>query len=192
MIKILHKIIITGTGRSLTTFLMAILTLLGFDTGYKPEDIYNDYHYNPTCNAGLEKSPSTSGYIHKHPFLDWSFYDNYIIDHVIIPIRNLEISAKSRERIYKMGFKGGSFVCCDTYEKQLQINMEYLSKLFLFLTDRNIPFTTLSFEIMKDKNNWEYLYDKLASIIEFRNKLGTKDNFKSIYQKLFKPELIHF
>ena len=44
------KILITGPGRSGTTFIVQMLTRLGFDTGFKP----GEEHYHPNLRAGCE------------------------------------------------------------------------------------------------------------------------------------------
>ncbi|MCA9750220.1 MAG: hypothetical protein KC414_14015, partial [Romboutsia sp.] len=48
----MEKIIITGTGRSGTTFLMILLTFLGLDTGFTKNN-FNKY-ISPKCNSGME------------------------------------------------------------------------------------------------------------------------------------------
>ena len=45
--------LITGTGRSGTTFLVELLANLGLDTGYKPEELKD--HKKKVGRAGLEK-----------------------------------------------------------------------------------------------------------------------------------------
>ena len=45
-----HHLIISGTGRAGTTFLVQLLTELGLDTGFK--DAFSEFHAN--CNAGME------------------------------------------------------------------------------------------------------------------------------------------
>ena len=110
------KIIITGPGRSGTTFLVQLLTRLGFDTGFEP---YNEVGYRADLRAGLEwpildeidfskqshdemrTAISETPRILKGP--DWSMViknllvNNLIeIDHIILPVRDLEATARSR------------------------------------------------------------------------------------------------
>ncbi len=52
MAEPIHKVIITGTGRAGTTFLVQLLTELGLDTGYTRRTWSRDYFEH--CDAGLE------------------------------------------------------------------------------------------------------------------------------------------
>ena len=64
-----HKVIISGTGRSGTTFLVHLLTELGLDTGITARNWGKKYFEH--CNAGLEHElldPETP-YIVKNPAL---------------------------------------------------------------------------------------------------------------------------
>jgi len=99
--KIRHHVIITGTGRAGTTFLMELLTNLGLDTGFKPEHVSS--LKDQTARAGLEKSigDADCGYVIKNPaFCNHaeevlSRYD-ILIDHVFVPMRDLVAAAESR------------------------------------------------------------------------------------------------
>ena len=64
-----HKVIITGTGRAGTTFLVRLLTELGLDTGYTRDNWQKDYFAH--CNAGLEHelNDPKAPYIVKNPGL---------------------------------------------------------------------------------------------------------------------------
>ena len=64
-----HKVIITGTGRAGTTFLVRLLTELGLETGISRKNWHKKFY--PACNAGLEHNlldPETP-YIVKNPAL---------------------------------------------------------------------------------------------------------------------------
>jgi hypothetical protein len=59
------KILITGTGRSGTTFLIILLTHLGMDTGF---DINNlDEFIFDNCNAGMERHIDSEHQVLKNP-----------------------------------------------------------------------------------------------------------------------------
>ena len=62
-----HKVIITGTGRAGTTFLVRLLTELGLDTGYTRRNWSRDYFTH--CDAGLEHDLAgpDAPYIVKNP-----------------------------------------------------------------------------------------------------------------------------
>ena len=106
-------ILITGPGRSGTTFLVQLLTRLGCDTGFIPYA----QAFDPAIRAGCEfESIELDGYssankaraymdtlprVFKAP--DWSWkLKGYLakgfvdIEHVILPFRDFDISAKSR------------------------------------------------------------------------------------------------
>ena len=99
-----HHAIITGTGRTGTSFLVHLFTRLGLDTGFSLEQITSEL--NPISKAGLEsnirdpnapyivKSPSISNYIDE--ILDNPEIE---VDLVIIPIRDIEDAVSSRVKV---------------------------------------------------------------------------------------------
>jgi hypothetical protein len=96
------KIIIAGTGRAGTSFLVRLLTRLGYDTGYTPDR--EDFH--PTIRAGCEQFAGDwsrgwweqSPRIVKSPFLSITLPSIRVpIDHVICPVRDLDQVQQSRE-----------------------------------------------------------------------------------------------
>jgi hypothetical protein len=107
------KIIVTGPGRSGTTFIMQLLTRLGFDTSFKPyhEPVRNDWragcefvlsldmenNSNETIKHGIAKAPRVL------KSCDWAFCLKFLlsnelieVDHVIVPFRDLDVAAQSR------------------------------------------------------------------------------------------------
>ncbi|HUJ43043.1 MAG TPA: hypothetical protein VLW52_05480 [Opitutaceae bacterium] len=124
-----HKVIITGTGRAGTTFLVHLLTELGLDTGYAPGAVREQI--DPRCQAGLENDlwarrrkrtigdwlrqpkhtirdlvngPLPAPYIVKDPALCETLGQlvacgGLTVDHVYIPIRDLAAAAMSRARV---------------------------------------------------------------------------------------------
>lgn len=106
------KIIITGPGRSGTTFLVQLLTRLGYDTGYEP---YKEPYYH-SLRAGCEQiinvdldrtdeeirqAIDEAPQVLKSP--EWGLMLKRLlakklieVDHVFIPIRDLEEAARSR------------------------------------------------------------------------------------------------
>ena len=100
-LKTRHHVIITGTGRTGTTFLMELLTSLGLDTGFKSENVSS--LKDEIARAGLEKNigDADCGYIIKNPgFCNHAeevlSRDDIIIDHVFVPMRDLVAAAESR------------------------------------------------------------------------------------------------
>jgi hypothetical protein len=105
------KIIITGPGRSGTSFLVQLLTRLGFDTGFQP----GQEGYSEATRAGCEHRLTVSiagGYIDREAIDNaprilkspaWSLalkgfvqYGGMEVDHVFIPVRDLDMAAASR------------------------------------------------------------------------------------------------
>ena len=104
----MEKILITGTGRCGTTFLIKLFSFLEFNTGYN-RDNYIKYIFS-NCNSGMEKNYKEKYYILKNPeFI--SNIQNILEDEsvkiklVIIPIRDFKISAISR--VNNKNYTGG-------------------------------------------------------------------------------------
>lgn len=99
-----HHAIITGTGRTGTTILIELLTNLGLDTGFRPDNL-NSFK-DEIARAGLEKSigEDDCGYIVKNPGFhnhaeEVLSRDDIIIDHVFVPMRDLVAAAESRRAV---------------------------------------------------------------------------------------------
>ena len=98
------RIIICGTGRAGTSALVRLLTRLGLDTGYTPAA----ENFSPQIKAGCEHT--ASGFRHaatwknlprivKSPELSFHLGELPVpIEHVLIPVRNLDAAATSRKR----------------------------------------------------------------------------------------------
>ena len=105
------KVIITGPGRAGTSFLVRLLTRLGEDTGFTRE---RD-GYSEELRAGCEQKAivdlidgeATRETVARMPRVvkspDWSFVLKNLVkqgwldvDHVLIPFRDLDLSAQSR------------------------------------------------------------------------------------------------
>ena len=99
------RVIITGTGRAGTTFLVQLFTALGFDTGFTREEALR--LVDGVSLSGLERSlfRPENPYIIKSPlFADHLrralAEDKIRISLAIIPVRNLIDAAASRRRVY--------------------------------------------------------------------------------------------
>ncbi|MEP0911515.1 hypothetical protein NDI45_11380 [Leptolyngbya sp. GB1-A1] len=87
-----HHIVITGTGRAGTTFLVRLFTALGLDTGF--DDFTSAVH--PNCNAGMEWDIHQENvpYIIKNPWL-CDYLDKVlestdtVINYAIVPVQDL-------------------------------------------------------------------------------------------------------
>ena len=161
-----HHIIISGVGRSGTTFLMQLFTQLKMDTGFS--DIYESI--NPNCNAGMEGFniyDETSPYITKSPFFCDCLEEiieerDIIIDHILIPIRDLYSAAQSRIFLGD-GAEGGLFGTRDP-EQQEGILGRKLYNLIHIIVKYDIPTTFLLFpRIVTDPR---YLFKKLKFMLK--------------------------
>jgi len=168
-----NHIVITGTGRAGTTFLISLCTRLGLDTGFDYKEAQKMVE-SRKCKAGLEHDLGSwqSGiripYIFKDP--DFLFYMDQLIDsdrinieHVFVPMRNLSDAAESR-RTQGVGQKGGlskNFGPPELLEENLQ---KRLCNLFLKLSATEIGVTLLNYP--QFINEPKYLYNKLQPILK--------------------------
>lgn len=202
-------VIITGTGRAGTTFLVQILTRVGLDTGFSPDDI--SLRINKDARAGLEhdiKLPNCP-YIVKNPwFCDYAeevlSRKDIIIEHVFIPIRDLNAAAESRRyvvnksalnlspyRKFKHMIKPRSFPGGLWHTSSLKpgiqeaILLRQLYKLMLSISNTSLPVTFMRYpRIVKD---CEYLFEKLKPVLSNI----TYELFHEAFLKTVRPELIH-
>ena len=158
------KILITGTGRCGTTFLIKIMTFLGLDTGYTPHTYSR--HIMSNCNSGMErrfderfevlKNPDFIKNIQSLPYAD--------IHTVIIPLRDYEQSASSR---YSHGFNAGGLWNSRTYTEQINFYHKIVAGYVLHMTQHDIPTVFLDFtRMVSDK---EYLFSRLHPVLHDKN-----------------------
>lgn len=190
-----QHVIISGTGRAGTTFLVQLLTELGLDTGFAD----STSSLLPNCNAGMEwdiRHPDAP-YIIKSPWL-CDYLDNVlqeediIIDHAIIPVRDLYSAAESRRDVTKRtdpslypGEIPGGLWHTDIPEQQEAILAHQLYKLIYTVAKNDIPLTLLYFpRFIYDP---KYLYEKLSFVL---NDIG-QDFFLQAFQRIARPDLVH-
>lgn len=167
-----RHVVISGVGRSGTTFLIHLLTKLGLKTGFKAERVTN--HINKDSNAGLESNVRSlsAPYIVKDPIM-CDYIDEIvdsseiILEHVYVPMRTLSDAAKSRVNISKKGagkpIPGGMWKTNDPAQQE-QMLATQLYKLLVGLGKMNTPVTFLHFPTtVKDP---KYLYGKLDYLLK--------------------------
>jgi len=197
----MSKIIITGTGRCGTSFLMQLMSHLDMNTGYSNSEQYEDHPpYNIRgINAGFENIPLNieSVRIHKAPAFavripQEDIIAYYDIKHVIIPIRDLVGASKSR---IKAGMptllpltKDDAIVENANIDQIMNYNGKTIYNLIYTLAVKEIPYTFLPFpEMFYDA---EIIYNKLKWLFD---EYGvTKDNYLTIYTKLVDTDKISF
>ncbi len=190
-----HHIIISGTGRTGTTFLVQLLTALGLDTGFA--DATSGIYSN--CNAGMEwdlRRPDAP-YIIKSPWL-CDYLDEaldsgeYIIDHAVIPMRDLYSAAESRRDVTRRtkispveGVIPGGLWHTETPQEQESVLATQLYKLIHTISKRDIPITLLYFpRLIRDP---KYLHGKLEFMLGGIGYQKFLETFKQIAQ----PDLVH-
>lgn len=167
-IEIMEKILITGTGRCGTTFLIKLFSFLNFDTGFTRENYKKFTKIN--CNAGMEKKYKDNHYIIKNPdfLINMNFIlkdKNFRLKYVIMPIRDYKRCAESRA---SHGERFGGYIWgAKDMLSQLTLFHKSMAEYIRLMTIHEIPTIFLDFEKMtKDKN---YLFDKLKPILEEKN-----------------------
>lgn len=207
-----RHLIIAGTGRSGTTFLVRYLTALGLDThlSRRGESAWLDEQ----AQAGLEDFPlgpdaSDLPYVIKNPML-YEFVDQVIasdsmrIDGVIIPVRNLREAASSRlilerrsmyEHLPWLGFMdkawessgnvpGGLIFSLNALDEARTLSMG-LHLLVERLVHANIPMVFVDFpRIVTDAG---YLYEKLAPFLPAS---ATEEAARAAHVALAEPQKV--
>ena len=184
-------ILVTGTGRSGTSLLMALFTFLGLDTGFDEKEF--ERVQSSVSKAGFEKDHDPFPHIVKCIWcsekVDAIVNDrNYVIDHAILPIRNLEDSVQSRKRVTSLGEKNGGFDEASNENEQKQVNCRRVYTLLYDLAKNDIPFTLLHFPRLA--NDAEYLWGKLEWL--FQKHEISKEKFLEVHAKVSNPDMVHF
>jgi len=190
-----NHIIITGTGRAATTFLVQLLTLLGFDTGFTDKDFATLIH--PISLGGLEHDIRRSGkkpYIIKNPWICDQIEEimanpKIVIDHVFIPIRSIYDAAESRRRVSNMGIAEGGLwdVSFETYDQERALLYKF-HNLLLHLSRKNIPVTFIQFP--KIVKNSLYLCTKLNPLFRLCKRYISYNDFAKQFDLLVNKQLI--
>jgi len=157
----MKTIVITSTGRSGTTFLIILYSLLGFKTGFDDKNIKKYIYTN--CNSGLEKGKGEIGKFEviKNPlFLNqMSLLNTSQISWVIIPIRDFIKSAKSREYYNKKA--GGLIGNAKNWSEQVKVYNNSMARYIQDMVKHDLNTVFLDFEKMT--SDCEYLYNKIKN-----------------------------
>lgn len=163
----MEKILITGTGRSGTTFLIKLFSFLDYNTGFNRENYKN--HIESKCNSGMEKKYTDNHYIIKNPTFmsDMAAIlknHNVIVKLVIIPIRDYKVAAVSRANL-NYGW-GGLWNASDECSQLLFYN-EIMANYMYTMTKYEI--NTLFLDFDKMVNDKKYLFNKLKVVLDEKN-----------------------
>jgi hypothetical protein len=202
-----HHVVITGTGRAGTSFLVQLLTHLGVDTGINFNDSDINSRWAPYARAGLEHDIQKEDvpYVIKDPvFCDIVesvlARDDIAIDHVFIPMRDLYAAAESRRHVVQSSMEAmneeqrqgikprqipGGLWSTDNPGDQEAVLLVKFYRLMHALSKTSIPVTLMQYpRITTDE---KYLYEKLRPLlgsIEF----GT---FSTVFAQTVRPEWVH-
>lgn len=192
-----HHVVITGTGRSGTTFLVELLTKLGLDTGFEPTNLVK----HETARAGLEINlieATSPPYIIKDPafgvYLDQVFQRNdLILDHIFIAVRDINAAAESRRYVeehsnkdkYKTGgIPGGLTGTVDGKEQEIVLK-DRIFELIYGLANTDCDLTLLKYPLMTQDP--AYLFDKMSPILS-----GISfDRFCQVFNSVVNPALVN-
>lgn len=209
--KTRKHILITGTGRSGTSFLVELCTNLGLDTGFDSKDLENKN--KSLGRAGLEKDIRNKNcpYIVKNPcFCDYAdevfTREDIFIEHIFVPIRNLNAAAQSRIHVHKsgieqqtiwtkvmiklglkkIGFDGGIWHTRSVNtDNQSYILLNQLYKLMLSISNSTTELTLIRYPLLT--KNPKYLYEKLNPIL----KNISYQTFLDVFNRTVNPEFVN-
>lgn len=204
-----EHVVITGTGRSGTTFLVELLTHLGLETGFTADDIATRKFKE--ARAGLEFDIRKQGcpFIVKSPFFcDYAKEvirsDDIVIEHIFVPIRDLNAAAESRRFVAKTKIPhlpilrrlkyllrpwklpgGLAYTRSIKPGQQEEALLKQIYKLMLAISGTTLPVTFMRYpRIVKD---CPYLFKKLNPILRDI----TYESFHAAFNKAVRPELVH-
>lgn len=186
-------VIISGTGRAGTSFLVALLTKLGFDTGFTPATL----RLHPLSRAGLEldiRQPDAP-YIVKNPWLSQTLSEalndpEIQIEHAIVPVRAFVAATASRRRVDRLAKREGAKLpgglwLTDDPARQREMLERQFAKLFETLARHEIPVTLLWFpRLIQDA---EYLFRQMAWLLRDTD----KTEFERVFRETARPDWVH-
>jgi hypothetical protein len=183
----MEKTLVTGTGRSGTTFLIKLFSFLGFDTGFDRNNY--ERHIAKNCNAGMEHNAHPARA--KHAVLKSPLYMRDIrsifqskdlrLKRVIIPVREYGAATASRR---KNAGKAGGWFNAGNEEDQLRFFHRIVAEYVYYMTKYDVPTIFLDFERMvTDK---EYLYRMLDPMLRERDGGKGTDfqTFSAVYDEV--------
>lgn len=174
------KVLITGTGRSGTTFLIKLFSFLEFDTGFSRESYKNSIFSN--CNSGMEHGIGSTHNVLKNPNFIRNIEQiitsgNVQIRKVIIPIRDYQQSAQSR---CKHKNEAGGLWYAKNLQEQIDFYYKIMAEYLVSMVKYNLNTVFIDFDKMvTDK---EYLYFQLLDLM--REKDISFPYFSTVYDEV--------
>jgi hypothetical protein len=142
-----NKVVIGGTGRAGTTFLMKVLTHLGLNTGFTVDEL--DNHIHPETLGGLEvmgTKREEEAYFIKNPHYSFQIprlVNQYEIDFAILCIRDLHYATMSR---VNNGSKSGGLWMASDFESQKNHNLKAVYQFIYDCSVYCIPVKIINFQ----------------------------------------------
>lgn len=194
------RIIIAGTGRAGTTFLVQLFTALGFNTGFSLQEAIETV--DEISNAGLERPllSDDNPYVIKSPWFADQLSEvlekqKIKIYMALIPIRGLFEAAESRRRVhFEAVAKGndpamqpGGLWYTTNPSAQESILATQLYNTIYPLVKFDVGMVFLEFpRLVSDKS---YLFGKLLSLLEDHG--VTYSEFAAGHARVARPEIVH-
>jgi hypothetical protein len=192
-----HHVIISGTGRAGTTFLVQLLSRLGLETGVGSAAVTG---VDGNARAGLECDirRGDAPYVVKAPHLCESLDQvlasgDVVVDHALVPVRDLYGAAESRRdvvrransRLHPQLMAGGLFGTDDPANQEAALTTR-LYQLIHALAKHDVPTTLLYFpRLVEDP---EYLFTKVRPVLPTDMEYAA---FLQAFGEVSKPELVH-
>ncbi len=185
------KVIIAGTGRAGTTVLVRSLSKLGADTGFSGDE---KGKFVESARAGFERNPlaADAPRVVKNPAFSDRLGDliddgSLRVEHIVIPMRDIEIATASRLRVSdygaRRGVPGGVFGTRKASD-QRQVLAENFYSLVWAAVRHDIPMTYLEFpRFVRDA---DYLHTALGWLTPDRS----VDDFRRVLADLVDDSLI--
>lgn len=193
------RLYISGTGRAGTTFLVELFGALGMETGYEQDAklTHEGRRYFSKARAGLEwdifdpEAPK----IVKSPYLcdhvDDVISRGLVIEHVIIPIREIRSAAESRRAVQLIAGHGdsqsavaGGLWDSVSPEHQETVLQAKFFRLIESLVRHDIPITFLNFP--RFATDESYCYRKLKPFLN----ASSRRRFSEAFRRTSQPKLI--
>lgn len=192
-------IVISGTGRAGTTFLVQYFTAIGFDTGYGIDEALQKI--DEVSSSGLERIPGGDlPYVVKSPR-----FTDYLIDVLadgrmkiacaIIPVRELYGAAQSRRRVYweagargldPLTHPGAIWKTNDPAEQEAALALQFY-KLVETLVRYKVPMRFLAYPDFVESH--DLLYAGLATLLDGHG--VSKSASLQAYRRVVRLDLMH-
>jgi hypothetical protein len=159
------KVVVSGAGCAGTTLLLQVLTELGLDTGFARDRPVADQLASggapPPESRTAPRVVSGTGLAHRlGPMLDIKGID---VEHVVVPVRDLDVAAASRLRATAFGARLAELdspVEPSRPTRQREALGVELYRLVRTIAHHDLPHTLLEFP--RFATDWRYLHDQLG------------------------------